>query len=105
MPRISPVPSDPVVPPTLRTHPAPANHSGFTKSQSVRPYECVSDELGMLINVAVDSFNKSSSWEEFVSKSCHTCDIAPGVQHIDNPSATILHQYKTRGVPVIMNTA
>jgi hypothetical protein len=109
MPIISPVPSAPVVPPTLRTHHAPTNHSVSSSLpptiQSVRPHERLSDKLGIIIDVAVDSFNQSSSWEEFVSKSRHTCDIAPGVQHIDHPAATILHQYKKRGVPVIMNTA
>jgi hypothetical protein len=65
----------------------------------------MSDELGMFIDVAVDSFNQSSSREEFVSKSCHTCDIAPGVQQIEHTAATILHQYKKRGVPVITKTA
>jgi hypothetical protein len=63
----------------------------------------VSDELGMFIDVAVDLFNQSSSWEKFVSKSRHTCNIAPGVKHIYHPAATILHQYKKSGVPVIMN--
>jgi hypothetical protein len=39
------------------------------------------------------------------SKSRHTCDIAPGVQHIDHPAATILHQSKKHGVPVTTKTS
>jgi hypothetical protein len=73
-------------------------------SQSVRPHQGVSDELSMLVDVAVSLFNQYSSWEEFVSKSCHTCAIAPDVKHIDHPAAIILHQYKKSGVPVIMKT-
>jgi hypothetical protein len=119
MPIVSPVPSTLVAPPTLRTYPAPANNyvsssllplalrrlSLKPNSQSGRPHESVSDELGAIIDVAIDSFNQSSSWEEFVSKSRHTCVIAPGVQHIDHPAATILHQYKKFLVTVIMKTA
>jgi hypothetical protein len=63
------------------------------------PHECVSYELGALIDVDVANFNQSLSWEAFVSKSHHTCDIAPGVQHLSHPESTLLQQYKNSGVP------
>jgi hypothetical protein len=118
VPRISPVLSAPVIPPTLRVHPAPTNISSSIPSvvparlnvkpiisQIVCPWERVSDEVDTLLDVAVTSLNQSPSWDAFVSKSCDTCDISRGVQHLNHPVSTLLHQYKKRGVPVITKTA
>jgi hypothetical protein len=39
-----------------------------------------------------------------VAKSCHTCDIALGVQHLNHPASTLLHHCKKCRVPLITNT-
>jgi hypothetical protein len=67
------------------------------------PQQHVYDELGALLDVDVHTYIHSSSWEAFISKSRHTCDIAPDVKHLKHPAFTLLQKYKMRGAPIIMN--
>jgi hypothetical protein len=77
----------------------------LTSSQSVSPHERVPDEVGAFIYVDITSVNQSLSWDAFIAKSRHTCKLSPGVQHLNHPASTILHQYKKCGVLVIMKIA